>query len=175
MNVPAQLPRVGNREAVGEAPGNAETPGDCRRGVACRGAIAAFLANRGANLVVVRLLGPVRRAGDDEDVLAARFAQLDLAERRPHDRLVELRQLAGDADVAVGAERCREVDQRPCDAVRRLIDDDRALFGGQLGEPIPAGSPARGKNPSKTNRLVGRPLVTSAATSAVGPGTVDTS
>ena len=77
--------------------------------------------------------------------------------------------------MAVGAERTAEVGQRPRDAVRRLVDHDRAALGGQLGQPLPApADPMRGRNPSKTNRAVGNPLVTSAATSAVGPGTVDT-
>ena len=69
---------------------------------------------------------------------------VDVAERAPHDGLVQLRQLPGDGDRAIRPADLDEIGDRADDAMRRLVEHDRAPLGGDLGESPPAlGAAAR--------------------------------
>src|SRR5439155_18810768 len=56
------------------------------------------------------------------------------AERAAHVLLVDLRELAADRDLAVLAERPREIGERRRDTIGRLVEDQRCDLGAQRAE-----------------------------------------
>ena len=170
--------RLGHREVVRHTAGHAEParPRPPRRHA--RDAPAASSARSAvADLVVVRrrvvAAGRRRRRGRTRH--AARRGRRRRACRARRSRRASSapapRSTGRSAPSALG-----EVGERAHDPVRRLVQR-RSCAARRPARPSRSrrARPDRGRNPSNTNRPVGSPLVTRAATSAVGPGTVVTS
>src|SRR5215207_2028292 len=96
---------------VGAAAGDLEVTGDAGGGVAGRESLGERGGDVGVDLVVAGL-GRGRRRREDEHVLAARLAELDVAdgllERSPPHLLVELGELAGDGHLAQRSTRAEQ-------------------------------------------------------------------
>ena len=94
------------------------------------------------------------------------------------DGFVCLGELARDHGAAVATKLDDQVGECVSDTVRRLKKHQRACFADQdapsLRAPRLRGSRA-GRNPSKQNRLVGKPATASAVVMAEGPGMASTS
>ena len=147
-----------------------------RRGPSAPAASSACTASRTASSSGGAAAGG---ALDDEHDLARRLAvgrpRRRLEQRAPPHLLVQLGQLAGDGDPAVGPARGHQVGQRPGDAVGRLVEHDRARLG-RRPRPVArcAAAPCGAGSPRTRTVPAGSPLTTSAASAADGPGTTST-
>ncbi len=117
----------------------------------------------------------LERPGEDDHVLAARVADVDRAERPARDGLVQLRELAGDRDLAVVAARRGEVVHAcaGCGAVPRRSPPSVAPRRCRRAD---SSVPCRreGGSPRTRSATSADPEITSAVTAATGPGTADT-
>ena len=105
----------------------------------------------------------IGRAGEHEDVLAARLADVDRAERPAHDLLVQLGQFPRHDDHSIIPARLAQVGERALDAMRRLVEHRSCAVSAAISARRSARSrPLRGRKPSNTNRSVGSPLIVSA-------------
>ncbi len=107
-------------------------------------------AQRGLDIVRRRGLR-LWRTRDHEDVLAAGLDLGDVcsrvAERAAPHLLVELGELANHHDATLVAERGGEVADRRGDAMRSLVQHDRARLRGEHGEPGGASRSLAGQEP----------------------------
>jgi len=91
----------------------------------------------------------------------------------PADLLVQLGHFPSDSGLAVSS-RLQELLKCPPDAVRRLKNTMVRRSARSLSNHADRADPREGGKPMKTNASVGRPDVTSAARSALGPGMAST-
>ena len=162
-----------DRQVVRLAPRDAEPPGHRGGGILRRRARPPTRHARPRRSVSSSTAGSTAgRPADHDHVLAAGLAEVDVAQRCPRTivsySLVSSRATATGRSGPHAAARSAIVRG---DAVGRLVEHHRAPLGGDLGEALGAARPPCGAGTPRTRTgSVGRPLDTSAATNAAGPG-----
>ena len=169
-------PSARQRARVGVAPREAEARRELARGVARRAARRRAAAREPPSTSASSAAGGFARGAgarpvDHDRELAAQLVELELAEHAAQHGLVALRELARERH-APRAEGGAQVGERLRGAVGRLVQHERSgkrRERGELARALRAAGASR--KPANANGRVAKPLATSAASSADGPGT----
>ena len=155
--VVARLVVEADRQRVHLALGASDVLRDrcCR--IAGRRARSELDSQRLADVVVAGGAIVDRGTLEHEDVLAARAADVDRAQRAAYDLLVQLGELAGDHDEPIVAARRPQVVEGAQHAMGSLVDDRRTRFGGDVGEACGSLAALAGEEPLEHEPVGGEP------------------